>query len=255
MTLVAMLTRRRLPLRVNQNVTLIAAGLLLGLLLAVRWQGIAPPPVDAPTARQRAAQAVRELEREQEQLKAAIAQLREELAAVQRQAAQNTARLTEIQAELQRERAAAGLVRLVGPGVVVQLDDSAVSPPMPGSSAESYIIHEYDLRDVVNLLWSAGVEAIAINDERLVNTTSIYCVGSTVMVNDTRLSPPYLVRAIGERKAIEALLDNPAHLAGLRQRVKACGVQMKVSWSNAVEIPAYSGTFRVRHAHAGEVRP
>ncbi len=240
----------------SRNLALVLAGLLLGVSLAIHWQGQTPvSSTDAPAARERAAQGIRQLESEQEQLKATIAQLRQELANAQHQAAQNTALLTKIKADLDRERADAGLEKLQGPGVVVQLDDSTVVANATGSAAESYIIHEYDLRDVINLLWNAGAEAIAVNDERLVNTTSIYCVGSTIMVNDTRLSPPYQIRAIGDRKQLEAWLANPAYLSNLRQRVKAYGVQFKVTGADLVDIPAFSGIFRIRYATPGEVAP
>jgi len=146
-------------------------------------------------------------------------------------------------------------VAMAGPGVLVHLDDSTMAAAATGTAAESYIIHEYDLRDVVNLLWAGGAEAIAINDERLVNTTSIYCVGSTIMVNDTRLSPPYEVRAIGDPQRLLTWLDDPLYLTLLRQRVKAYGVQLRVTQAASVKVPAYSGTFRVRYSHAGEVTP
>ena len=51
---------------------------------------------------------------------------------------------------------------------------------------------------MLNLLWLAGAEAVSLNGERVVATTSIYCVGSTILVNDTRLSPPYEFLAIGD---------------------------------------------------------
>jgi uncharacterized protein YlxW (UPF0749 family) len=245
----------RPALLAGQNLALILAGLLLGLVLVVRWQDVGAAPTEAAGARERAAQAVDQLEREQEQLKGTIAELREELASAQRQAARNTELLTSISADLERERMAAGLVALRGPGVVVQLDDSTKTPSSPGAAANDYLIHEYDLRDVVNLLWAGGAEAIAINDERLVNSTSIYCVGTTVMVNDTRLSPPYDIKAIGDRAPIQALLDDPSTLPVLRQRIKSYGVQYKVSWANQVEVPAYSGTYNLRYVHAGEVTP
>lgn len=247
--------KQRLSLPASPNVALIAAGLLLGLALVIRWQEAPTAPTDVSGARERAAQAVEQLEREQEELKNTIAGLRDELATVQRQASQNTDLLTRISTELERERAAAGLVALQGPGVVVQLDDSNKAASASGTAAEDYLIHEFDLRDVVSLLWAGGAEAIAVNDERLVHTTSIYCVGSTVMVNDTRLSPPYVVRAIGERGRLEPLLENPAFLSDLRRRGKAYGVQFKVTWANQVDIPAYSGTLRVRAVHTGEVTP
>lgn len=238
----------------RRNLALMLAGLVLGLSLAVHWEGKALPPADARVARERAAQAVRELEAEQEQLKAIIARLRDEVAAAQRQGVRNTDLTARIGAELEREQVMAGLTRITGPGVIVQLDDSK-SSTAPGTPADSYIVHEYDLRDVVNLLWIAGAEAVSVNDERLVNTTSIYCVGSTIMVNDTRLSPPYVIRGIVDRRRIEPLLDSPAYLANLRHRVKAYGVQFRVSWPATVEVPAYSGTFRVRYAQTGEVQP
>lgn len=246
--------KRRLPLPAGQNMTLILAGLLLGLVLVVRWKDVGAAPADAPAARERAAQAIDQSEREQEQLKDTIARLRTDLAAVQQKAAQNTGLLAQMSAELDRERAAAGLFALTGPGAVVQLDDS-VTTPAPGTDPELYLIHDTDLRDVVNLLWAGGAEAIAVNDERLVGTTSIYCVGSTIMVNDTRLSPPYVVRAIGDRRTMGALLENAAYLPDLRQRAKAYGVQLKISWAGQVDVPSYSGTSTLRHARAGEVKP
>jgi uncharacterized protein YlxW (UPF0749 family) len=247
-------TSKRWPLPAGYNTALILAGLLLGLSLAIHWQGMPTPPPDAPAARARAAEALRQSELEQEQLKATIARLREELATVQREASQQTGQLSQVQVELEREQLVAGLVPLRGPGVVLQLDDSK-TPPMPGTEPNDYIIHEYDVRDVVNLLWNGGAEAIAINNERLVNTTSIYCVGSTIMVNDTRLSPPYQIRAICDRKPVEALLNSPAQLTLLRPRIKAYGVEFSVTWADEVEIPAYSGTFRLRFASSGEVKP
>ncbi len=247
-------TKKRWSLLAGQNLALAVAGLLLGLSLAIRWQGVATPPPDAPGARARAVEALQQSEQEQEQLKATIADLREQLAAAQRQASQQTGQLAQVRADLEREQLAAGLIALKGPGVVIVLDDST-APPVAGTKTEDYLIHEYDLRDVANLLWNAGAEAISINNERLVSTTSIYCVGTTITVNDTRLSPPYEIRAIGERKPMEALLNNPAYLTLLRPRVKAYGVKFGVTWANSVDIPAYSGTFSLRYANAGEVKP
>ncbi|MDI7277071.1 MAG: DUF881 domain-containing protein, partial [Anaerolineae bacterium] len=189
------------------------------------------------------------------QLKAQIAELRRDLAEAQRQAAKDTEMLTTISAELERERERAGLMALSGPGLLVQLDDSRMLAQASGPEAELYIVHDYDLRDVVNLLWAAGAEAISINDERLVNTTSIYCVGSTIMVNDTRLSPPYVIRAIGDRQRMAPLVENPAFLADLRHKVQVYGLQFGLNWANQVDVPGYSGTFSVRYAHAGELTP
>ena len=131
------------------------------------------------------------------------------------------------------------------------LDDSDVQIP-GGADSNAYIIHEYDLRDIVNLLWMAGSEAVSINDERLVGNSSIYCLGSTVMVNSTRLSPPYLIRAIGNPKIQQDYLRNPSYLKQLKEKQRLYGLRFDVSGAATVTLPAYSGGFLIQHARPGE---
>ena len=69
------------------------------------------------------------------------------------------------------------------------------------------MVHDSDLRSVVNELFSAGAEAIAINDQRLVANSSIRCVGPTVLVNSERLAPPYKIAAIGKPDVLQSALD------------------------------------------------
>ena len=138
-----------------------------------------------------------------------------------------------------------------GEGVVVTLDDSQVRMP-PGADPNAYIIHEYDLRDIVNLLWMAGSEAIAVNDERLVGNSSLYCVGSTVMVNNTRLSPPYHIRAIGNARVQQDYLRNPSYLAELKEKQRLYGLRFEVQSAASLALPAYSGGFLIQHARPGE---
>jgi len=192
---------------------------------------------------------INRLEAEQGELKENIGRVREQLDEYRRELAANTEMLREINAELERQKMMAGLLAVEGPGVLVTLDDSSIR-----SAADStdYLIHEYDLRDVVNLLWLAGSEAIAVNDERIVATTSIYCVGSTVMVNDTRLSPPYLIQAVGNSVVQEDVLRNPGYLREIKQRAELYGVQFKVNRIGTLTLPAYKGGFPIHYAQLGD---
>jgi uncharacterized protein YlxW (UPF0749 family) len=119
----------------------------------------------------------------------------------------------------------------------------------PSSDPNALLIHEYDLRDVINVLWLAGAEAISINEERIVANTSVYCVGSTVMVNTTRLSPPYTVRAIGEPAVLADTLRNPAYLTTLRRKAEREGIIFKVMEVSKMTLPAYIGGFSVQHSN------
>lgn len=193
---------------------------------------------------------INRLEAEQGELKENIGRVREQLDEYRRELAANTEMLREINAELERQKMMAGLLAVEGPGVLVTLDDSSIRSAAADST--DFLIHEYDLRDVVNLLWLAGSEAIAVNDERIVATTSIYCVGSTVMVNDTRLSPPYLIQAVGNSVVQEDVLSNPAYLREIKQRAELYGVQFKVNRIGTLTLPAYKGGFPIHYAQLGD---
>lgn len=241
---------RRIPTG-GYSLALVLVGLSLGLLLQV---GVHTPPgtggeSDYERARVRAA--IDRLDQEQLDLKEAIGGLRQRLKRYQELDASRTEMLQELTKELAAQRMRAGLVALQGPGVVVTLDDSDMAVDSPDADLDRYIVHEYDVRDVVNLLWIAGAEGVALNDERIVASTSVYCVGSTIMVNDTRVSPPYLVRAIGDPAALYAAAMDPAHLEEFRQRAQQHGLRLTVDWRKAVVVPAYRGGFAFDHAQAG----
>jgi uncharacterized protein YlxW (UPF0749 family) len=238
--------------RVSRNLSLLIAGLTLGLLLSLSWRQPAPNYAAEPAARPgKVWQAVERLEAEQRELRVRLADLRRELAAEQQAAGASSDRLQALQAELARQQLLAGLLAVRGQGVIVVLDDSKAQIP-PGTDPNQYIIHEHDLRDIVNVLWMAGSEAIAINDERLVSHSSIYCVGSTVMVNDTRLSPPYLIQAIGNPRVQMDYLRNPSYLKSMKEKQRLYGQRFEIKPTTSLTLPAYGGGFLVQYARPGE---
>jgi len=236
---------------IGRYIPVLVIALIFGALLGLQWKSPPARLTTAPgTELESGALTIKRLEAEQEELKESIGRMREALDEYRRELADNTEMLKEINAELERQKMMAGLLTVEGPGVQVTLGDSSMQPAMADSN--EYLIHEYDLRDVVNLLWLAGSEAIAVNGERLVATSSIYCVGSTVMVNDTRLSPPYLIQAVGNSITQEDVLRNPAYLEGIKRRAELYGVQFEVSRAGTLTLPAYKGGFPTHYAQLGE---
>ena len=232
---------------------LIVAGLALGLLFSAQWQTKPVSTVGSPTESRRevALATIKQLEAEQIELKQMIGDLRDRIAAQQRQSTVDEGSLKELSAALRQQQLIAGMTALRGRGVRVVLDDSTAKTVPAGEDPAMYIIHEYQLRDVINQLWLAGAEAIALNDERIVSSTSIYCVGSTILVNDTRLSPPYQIVALGDPVALEAAINDPASLTSLKGRVKTYGIQLSTSREEQLEVPAYRGSVVIRHATTG----
>ena len=92
---------------------------------------------------------------------------------------------------------AAGSVRSQGPGVVVSIAEKSTS-----LSGRANPFRDADLRAIVNLLWSGGAEAMAINGHRLVDRTSVRMAGSSILVNLDPVVPPYVVEAIGDPTAM-----------------------------------------------------
>jgi uncharacterized protein YlxW (UPF0749 family) len=226
-------------------------GLVLGLFISVEWQTpVAKAPVTSDYPRELGRETIQRLEAEQKELKQIIADRRTELAAVQKDAASRKSALAGLNTELETQRILAGMVPMVGPGVQVILDDSNVKSIPQGEDPSHYIVHDYDIRDVVALLWQSGAEAIAIGDERVVGSTSIYCVGSTILVNETRMSPPYKIVAIGP-PSMEEALNSPAHLQSLKAIARQYGIQLKISQAKEVQTPAFSGRFPSRFMQPG----
>lgn len=242
---------RKVALRLDRparSLAVIITSTLLGFLLTVQIQtALTRPPATPEYSRDLSTATIQRLEAEQKALKESIAQLRAQVFTQQQAAASGGNSLSSLTDELALQRKIAGLAEVRGPGVVVTLDDSP-RPVPSGDDAANYLVHDYELRDVTSLLWLAGAEAVAINDERLVGTTSVYCVGSTIIVNETRLSPPFEIRAIGNPAQLENALQDPATLKKLKSRARLYGIQFKFSQSNELTLPAYTGGFAIKYA-------
>ena len=87
-------------------------------------------------------------------------------------------------------RSSTGFVAVTGPGLRVTVDDQPQGDP-------DGRVRATDLRVLVNGLWQAGAEAIAINGRRLTSLSAIVNSDIAIQVNQGPLSPPYVVQAVG----------------------------------------------------------
>jgi len=141
----------------------------------------------------------------------------------------------------------AGATEVQGPGIVVTLRDSSTTSPLaPVYVREQSIVHDTDILQVVNELRAAGAEAVSVNDQRLVATSPIRCIGPAIHVNGASLAPPYLVRAIGDPEALQEALKF-SH--GIYETLQNAGSGMiDISKSSQVVIPAYQGGAATHYA-------
>jgi uncharacterized protein YlxW (UPF0749 family) len=236
----------RPPRRLSAPLVLMLPALLFGLLVSLQWR--TQQERSELTVRYNAPllDAAKSLQNEQDTLKAQLADLRAQLDDIQRGAASQSTASRDLQAQIEELRAAAGLTERTGDGVVIVLDD-ARSASVAQANVEKSICHNTDLTDIVNTAWRGGAQAIAINDERIVGGSSVYCVGSTIMVNGTLMSPPFSVAVIGPQNDLLAAYDDPNELRDIKQRRDVYGLGFRVARQSSVKVPAYRGAMNIRY--------
>jgi len=247
---VATLTARA-PRRISAPLVLILPALLFGLLVSVQWRTqLARSEL---TVRYNAPllDAAKSLQNEQEILKAQLADLRAQLDAIQRGAASQSTTSRDLQGRIEELSAAAGLTERTGDGVQIVLDDARATS-VQSANVDKSICHSTDLTDIVNAAWRGGAQAIAINGERVVGSTSVYCVGSTIMVNGTLMSPAFTISVIGPQNELLAAYDDPNELKDIKQRRDVYGLGFRVTRASALRLPAYAGALNVRYATPSE---
>lgn len=125
---------------------------------------------------------------------------------------------------------------LVGPGITVTIDDGR----MNAADQEQFLTHDWDLRSVINELFLAGADAVAINQARVTAQTGVFCIGPVVRVGGARLGPPFVLRAIGNPAVLAAALSMPGGvLDGLRGANRGLAVS-KPTILRQVRLPAYA---------------
>ena len=236
----------RAPRRLSAPLVLMLPALLFGLLVSLQWR--TQQERSELTVRYNAPllDAAKSLQNEQDALKAQLADLRTQLDDIQRGAATQSTASRDLQTQIEELRSAAGLTERTGDGVVITLDDARASAVIQPNVDKS-ICHSTDLTDIVNTAWRGGAQAISINDERIVGSSSVYCVGSTIMVNGTLMSPPFSVVVIGPQNEVLASYDDPSELRDIKQRRDVYGLGFRVTRQAGLKVPSYRGALNIRY--------
>lgn len=124
-----------------------------------------------------------------------------------------------------------GYLAVRGPGLRVVVDDA------PGGGPNSQVRDE-DLVLLVDGLWAAGAEAVAINGQRLTVLTSIQNSGRAIHVNVRPLNPPYVVEAIGNPDTLEGRLLASANGSLFYGVARTLGFDFELEDVGTLELPA-----------------
>ena len=177
--------------------------------------------------------------------------LRDEVEADTTKQARSDASVAAEQRRANREKAAAGLTAVHGPGLTVVLDDAPRLPDrqLPaGATADDVVVHQQDVQAVVNALWAGGAEAMSIMKVRVISTSAVRCVGNTLLLSGQVFSPPFSITAIGDTGAMLDALNQSPGVRAYQIAADNWGLGYSVKKENDVTVPAYNGSVALSYA-------
>lgn len=166
-----------------------------------------------------------------------------ELEEARQESTKNNSELEDKETQIQEGKKILGMTDVTGPGVIITLSDSKKDANSVLNPNE-LLVHDGDVLSVINELKNAGAEAIAINDQRIVPTTSISCGGNIIEINGEKVGAPFVIKAIGLPEQLSALDRPGGYLDVLRDH--SIGAELKQT--NSITIPKYTGVISYKYA-------
>lgn len=231
----------------------LVAALVTGLLLTTAALALRAP---SPSAVKAKTELIAQIQARRRAADAQGAQLRSLQAQVDHLQAQALSQTDQraLQEKLAALSLASGAEAVTGPGMRVVLDDA---PSAGGTSADGNPrtdaqntdgkVLSKDLQIVVDGLWEAGAEAIAVNGQRLTSKSAIRFAGEAILVNYRPLTRPYTIDVIGDPSSLQA--DFAGNDGGAYARALTDNYGIRVSMDNvaSLTLPAAT-TLTVRYA-------
>lgn len=176
-----------------------------------------------------------------------LQQSEKDLEKIRQKAIENTEGSADKENELKRNNILMGLTNVKGEGIIISLSDNT-NVTLENISVlddiNRYLVHDEDLKNIVNELKNAGAEAISINDQRVVSNTSITCEGNVINVNGEKASSPFTIKAIGNSLRLYGALTRPG---GYIERLKRDTIPTIVQKSDNVQITKYTGVISSKY--------
>jgi uncharacterized protein YlxW (UPF0749 family) len=231
---------------------LTAMCLVLGFMISMAWvterNRLSRYQLLAPNQKGRVSDASIDIDAYQ-QLRDEVSKLREENTKLQNGLAKGNESSKLLNDSLQETKLFAGLTALEGPGLTVTLRDSGRGGIKLNDQTiytPDTNIHDLDVLRIVNELFSAGAEAISVNDHRIAGETSIRCVGPTILIDDVKVASPIRIKAIGDPQTLEGALNLNG---GVLSEIRSSDPNMvQIEAENSMRLEPFSGRTEFRLA-------
>lgn len=153
------------------------------------------------------------------------------------------------EAEIKNNKILLGQTDVSGPGLIIRLNEDREVNTDEVIDISKYLVHEEDLLYIVNELFNCGVDAISINDQRIIGTSSILCDGNIIRVNGEMVGMPITIKAIGSPEGISGALLRPG---GYLKLMADDGIIATVERSENIKVPKYEGIYSYEYLTRGD---
>jgi uncharacterized protein YlxW (UPF0749 family) len=234
----------------RSRVALVAVAVVVGAMFAVAALQTNRGAPALAVERAELIQRIQVAEAEQDQLRTRSAALTADISVLRSAALGTDERARSLQTQINTLDPVVGEVAVVGPGLLITVDDSPRADQRGSQEGERDRVLDLDLQTLVNGLWTAGAEAVAVNGHRITTQTAIRGAGDAITVNYRSLTRPYRVQAIGDPRSLEARYVESSAGAWWNELAQNRGMAYEISSEERLTLPADSGA-ALRYAKAG----
>ena len=134
----------------------------------------------------------------------------------------------------------AGLTQVKGNGIIIKLDDK--DNLKRNTASNDGFVQSDDLLKIINELKASGAKAISLNNQRLITTSEVVTAGNSIMINQARLIPPYVIKAIGPSDTMISALKMRG---GIVEYLEVFNIKISIETESNLVIPPYTGNINL----------
>jgi uncharacterized protein YlxW (UPF0749 family) len=216
--------------------------LAIGVILAMAYQQAVDRAPDAAKAHAKLVTDVKNRSEQTDALQAQAERLREQLGREREDALASTTAGAKTAEDLRNLEASVGAGAVTGPGLTVTAGDGPPQKdPVTGeviTGGDPARLLDRDLQELVNALWEAGAEAVAIDGQRLTPTSTIRLAGEAILVDLRPVSSPYRIEVIGDPLSLDDRFAGSDIARRFRAYADRYGIVFSVASATSLKLPA-----------------
>ena len=127
----------------------------------------------------------------------------------------------DISKDIEENEKLMGVTNVKGEGITINILDG------------NDLIHQEDLIILIDELKNSGSQAISVNDQRIINSTYIYCDGSVILIDGVKIGNPFIIKAIGNSETMYGALTRNK---GYVETLEKAGIDIKIEKNEEITI-------------------